>query len=140
MQMSRLLDKSTLRKLYEHKLFSNPYLATIEAVMERNDESDDNSARYLKEFFVDLFFYCPENSEDYSEINKKVLQIFKICSDEKSDFEWQYLKKIPEAIRQISERLNDPNLFEGLQNEWTELFNSETLAISDMITIFDKKT
>ena len=86
--MSRLLNKSTLRKLYEQKLFTTEYLATIEKVMQKDEKSDSVSAQKLKDFFIDLYFHRLENSEDYNEINKKVYDIFKVCSKKESDFKW----------------------------------------------------
>ena len=52
--MSRLLDKSTLRKLYEQKLYTSPYIATIEQVMERYDENNKAIVPKLQYFLIDL--------------------------------------------------------------------------------------
>ena len=64
--------------------------------MESEDQIDDVSALKIKEFLVDLYFHSLESSEEEIEINKKVLEIFKICSNENSNFEynleWYYLK------------------------------------------------
>ena len=53
--------------------------------MKREDESVDVSALKLKDFLIDLYFHSLENSEEDIEINKKVFEIFKVCSNENND-------------------------------------------------------
>ena len=77
--MGRLLTKSTLRKLYDLKLYTNPYLATIEQIMIGRKENDDETTVQPRELLVDMYFHDEETTEI---IHKKVLDVLKTCSNE----------------------------------------------------------
>ena len=69
-------------------------------------ESDDKATVQPRELIVDLFFINQETSD---EINKKVLDVLRTCSNEgwqwydnKDDEEWAKLTRMPIVLKQFS--------------------------------------
>ena len=75
--MRRLLNKSTLRILYERGLFSSQYLVAIDKLIKENKTRNETLIDYLREVLLDIYFIdTSASSIDFVELDNKVLNLF----------------------------------------------------------------